>query len=464
MEKTNSKKKFRKINKSTLIKIIFLLYILILCSMWAVNMKYNSVLGPPDERMKYDICKFIYNNGTLPHGGDEQIRDSIWGLSYGFTPILSYMFSTILMKIISAFTNNPDIIFISTRFISVFCMVGYAFMNILISKKLFKEKIYRGVFIVLVTLLPQMVFLGSYLNNDALALLSISVIVYSWLLGIEKDWNYKSCILIGIGIGVCALSYYNAYGYILFSAVIYLVSNIIKKIDIKSFFKKGLIIFAIAFLIAGWWFIRNYILYNGDFLGLNTSREYGEMYAQEAYKPSNRSTPLNTNTPLNVMLFDMKWTEITIDSFIGVFGHLNIRMAEPIYVGYKLIFIVAIVGLLTKFINSLINKIKYKKNEISNKKTMSVEQKEKKLFDIIMVMSIIVSILLSIYYSYCSDFQPQGRYIMPMIIPFIYFIVKGIEYTSNNLIKNNKIKNIILACFIVLWSVMPLLIFFKYII
>ena len=32
-----------------------------------------------------------------------------------------------------------------------------------------------------------------------------------------------------------------------------------------------------------------------------------------------------------------------------------------------------------------------------------------------------------IYYAYSTDYQHQGRYAMPIIIPLMYYIVKGIE-------------------------------------
>ena len=282
------------------------------------------------------------------------------------------------------------------------------------------------------------------------------------MIGLEKDWNYKSCILLGIGIGVCALSYYNAYGYILLSVIMYFTSNLIKKISIKTILKKGLIISAIAFLIAGWWFIRSIVLYNGDFLGLDTSRKYGELYAQEQYKPSNRSTPAKMNTPITSMLFDQKWIKTTIDSFIGYYGHMSIRMNDYIYLGYNIIFIIAIIGILFKLFKKIINRIKQKIDK-EDKKEIGKNQKEKRLLNIIMFISIIIPIFLSIYYSYYSDFQPQGRYIMPIIIPFMYFIVKGIKTIADKLVKNCKIKNTILGSIICVWAIMPVIIYFVYI-
>lgn len=461
MEKEN---KTHKLNKKTIIKILFVLYILVLCTTWALTMGYNNA---PDEAMKYDVCKYLVKHKTLPDGGDPEIREANWGISYAFTPILSYIFSAVCMAITSIFTDGQFKIFVSTRIVSIICMCGYAFMNIKISEKLFNG-IFKWLYVVLVTLLPQVVFLGSYLNNDSLALFSISIIVYSWLLGIEKDWNWKSCIILSIGIGICSLSYYNAYGYILCSAIIYCISNLIKKIDFKTFLIKGFAIVGIVFIIAGWWFIRNFIIYDGDILGLTISREYGEMYAVDGLKPSQRSTPNNLKMPLNTMLFEKKWLKTSILSFIGLFGNMNVKMSNIIYKLYESVFIFGFIGLIFdkvyKLIKNIVNKIKNKKksdniDKINNKK----ERKEKALFNIIMLICMIIPVLLTLYYSYFNDFQPQGRYAMPMIIPLMYFVTKGIEEIFNLIIKNKKAQNIIVGIGITLWALAPIYIYFEYI-
>ena len=434
---------------------IFAIYVFSICLTWLMTIDYNLA---PDERMKMPVCEFLVKNGTLPHGGDESIRDPIWGISYAFTPILSYMFSAVFMKILSFFTQNGTYMLWAARFVSVLCLTGYAIMCYKIGEKLFKGA-YKWLFAVFATLLPQVVFLGSYLNNDTLALLSISIIVYSWITGLEKNWDWRSCITLAIGIGICALSYYNAYGYLLCSIIIYIASCYIKKINIKEFFKKGIAIALIAFAIGGWWFVRNYILYDGDFIGLNVSREYGEMYAQEPYKPSNRTTPANTGKSLTNMLFDMKWIQTTFNSFVGLFGNMHVKMDPYMYTSYSVVFIIGLIGLVLEVIISIIKKIK-NKEEIEDKE--KIKKKEKILFNIIMGICLIIPIILSIYYSYFNDFQPQGRYIMPMIIPFMYFIVTGYKRIFN-IIKNKKIRNIILGIIILIWSIAPIYIYFEYI-
>lgn len=40
------------------------------------------------------------------------------------------------------------------------------------------------------------------------------------------------------------------------------------------------------------------------------------------------------------------------------------------------------------------------------------------------MFALLIPNYLNAYYSYSSDFQPQGRYSMPMLIPLMYFVTK----------------------------------------
>ena len=44
-----------------------------------------------------------------------------------------------------------------------------------------------------------------------------------------------------------------------------------------------------------------------------------------------------------------------------------------------------------------------------------------------MIFCMILPILLSIIYSYSSDYQPQGRYLLPMLVPLCFYCVRGME-------------------------------------
>ena len=449
--------KNKKIIKNIMIAI-FLAYIFILCFSTARGTEFNSA---PDEKMKYDVCKYIYNNSKLPHGGEESIRDENYGISYAFMPILSYIISAVFMRLFDIFSTDPFSLIVSARLVSVLCITAYAFMCIKISEKLFKG-IYKWVFVAFATLLPQLLYLGSYINNDALAQLSISIIIYSWIIGLEKDWNWKSCIILGVGIGLCSMSYYNAYGYMLTSVILYFVSGFVKKMNTKEFLKKGFAIAGIAILIGGWWFLRSYILYDVDIFAIKIQREYGQEYALEAFKPTNRKTPANQGYSFEYMLKDLNWVGTTKASFIGLFGYMDTFMKGGFYKIYETIGEVALLGLVLGVVIWIIKKIR--KNTTVKELILINEVKNKILLDAIFIINIIITIALSLYYSYNMDFQPQGRYIMPMIIPFMYFLTIGIKNIFDTIIKNEKIKNGLLSICIIILAIMAIYISINYVI
>lgn len=87
----------------TILKIAIIVCAFSVYFVWSFSQPYNSA---PDEGMKYDICKYVANNNTIPHGGDEAVRNKTWGISYGFMPILSYIISAVFMKIAMCFTRR----------------------------------------------------------------------------------------------------------------------------------------------------------------------------------------------------------------------------------------------------------------------------------------------------------------------------------------------------------------------
>ena len=430
-----------------IVMAIFLIGLFCYYLIWTVSQPYNSC---PDEKMKWDICKYIAEHNSIPDGRDESIRDSAWGISYAFQPILTYMICAVFVKIASIFTTQQFALVVAARLVSTISMTFTIYFVIKIANKLFKDKgIYKYLFIVFIAFQPITAFLASYINNDSTAILAISMIIYLWILGLESNWKTKHCILLGGAVGFCALTYYNAYGYILCSVLICLSSAVLNKMDAKEIAKKALIVASVAFAIAGWWFVRNAIIYDGDILGTKTQNEYGDKYALEQYKPSVRKTPENSNESIWHMLNEDAWANTTAKSFVGIFGYQSILMSNKIYYLYLSLWLIGGLGCLLKFKDLFI----YKK-----------EEKSKYILNYIFVIAIIIPILLSIIYSYTSDFQPQGRYIMGIIIPFMYFVVNGIQTMIEKFIKSEKIRNIIIIMIMLLIIAISFKAIFSYVI
>lgn len=396
----------------------------------------------PDEQMRYLIPQYIYRHGTLPAGYDPEIRNATWGISYAYHPILPYIFGGYLMRLVGIFSDSEKALLMAARFVNVVIGMGFYWYVLQISRKLFQNRLFRCFFVVLLALLPQLLYLFTYVNTDGIAVFSSAIILYYWLLGIERHWDRGSCTGLAIGVSVCALSYFNAYGYALFSIILFVGSMIViyrkrgTKFCVQAILKRGLFITAIVLLLCGWWFGRCAVLYEGDFLGLWIGDKYAELYAAEAYKPSVKKSLCEQGVALWEMLRSgeqggMDWLGASYRSTIAVFGPMKYYMGLDIYEISKRIFTIGIIG---TGIHAVLGIWEWLRSRKQNRKPWVLSYENCKmetanflLLQVSLVFCILIPILLSMYYSYCSDFQPQGRYIMPMIIPVMYFTASGVQ-------------------------------------
>ena len=144
----------------------------------------------------------------------------------------------VFVKIASFFTNDKFALVVAARLVSTISMTVSVYFVVKIAQKLLKG-IYKYLFIVIIVFQPITAFLASYINNDSTAVLATTMIIYLWILGLESNWKTKHCILLGLSIGFCSLTYYNAYGYILCSVILCLVSVISNKMKIKEILQKA---------------------------------------------------------------------------------------------------------------------------------------------------------------------------------------------------------------------------------
>lgn len=411
------------------IELIFLAVLFGYYFLWSYIQPFNV---SPDESMRYDVAKYIYNHGgMLPHGGDPEIRNEIWGISYAFSPILAYMLGAYSMKVMSFINDNPFALLTAARAVSMFFGVGTVFFTIRIAKRIFKNSRTVWMFILAVAFFPNMAFLSSYVNNDTMGLFSTAFITYVWIRVMQEDWTWKNCILLGLAVSVCAMSYYNAYGYALCSIILFIVTIMVGR-DKKACFKKmmvrGLAITGIFLALCGWWFVRNAVIYDGDFLGRSTMNEYAEKYAQEGYKPSDHTTPQKEGKSVLEMVngygpHPYKWYQMVMRSFVGMYGHMNVLQPYLYYLLWWIFLFVGFAGSMVIHPGRLFAVRKNKTWQISG------------MVHWTMILAMIIPNLLNIYYSYASDYQPQGRYSMPMFIPMMYFVVTGWQNLAETFLK-----------------------------
>ncbi len=371
---------------------------------------------PPDEPHRYFVSRFICRYGRLPNGFDPEIRIPGWGISYGFYTMLPYMVQGYVMRFVNLFTDSELILLYTARFVNVCTGTAMAAVVYGIGGRLFSDRRFKWLFCFLVMFLPQSLFIHSYVNTDSMALFSTSVIVYAWIRAYREGFGVKIDLILAAGIILCALSYYNAYGFILSSILLFLAAFFRKedgkrRYDWKSMLRNGLLISAVVLLGTGWYFIRNAVLYDGDILGLDSLRRCGELYGDPQLLPYGRSYAAR-GVPFLDMLKEYYFKGL-IESFIAVYGSMTIFATHKMYVLYILLLSAGLAafivvpgkGGLTELPGGV----------------------ERVFLHLNMAFCVLMPLALCLYYAYAMDYQYQGRYIMPGLIPLMYFVTAGLK-------------------------------------
>lgn len=407
-------------NKCWMWKICYYgLYLLI-----GISMLIKQPFGnPPDEYNRYLIPQYIAENGTLPNGYEESIRIGGYGFSYGFQPILPYMLQGYCMRLVSLFTDSETVLLYTARAVNLILGLLMAMCVLKLSMHWFTDRRFGWLFAFLATFLPQSIFVHTYVNTDSCCMLSIAVMLYGLTLGFQDGFTRRSSCIMAAGIILCALSYYNAYGYILscillFTAFFLSHQNTSRlSFDAKAFLRKGLFISALVLLGISWWFIRSAILYDGDFLGLRTRNECAALYALPEFHPDTRVTWQSQGYSIWDMLTKSDFVTLTVLSFIGIYGPMTIVTSLWVYRFYKALFALGI--LLCIFLP--LSQTAAERPFFSNRRGLRI------FYHINMTFCMVMPLILSLVYSYSTDYQPQGRYCLPALLPLCFYTVSGLE-------------------------------------
>ena len=417
------------------IRILLMLLTAFICMMtFALVQPFGD---GPDEINRFKLVEFIYEHGKLPVGDDPEVLIDGYGGSYAFQPMLTYIIDGYLLRALRVFEPSLEMRVLISRMVNVFIGLLTAIYVKKLSDLLFENKKTAWAFTLAVVFLPQNLFIHTYVNTDSMGLLSIAIVLYALMRGIKEDFSKNSCITLAVGIILCALSYYNCYG-IVVCAMLFMVVYFWKKCrtenvgrttegaldvnvspvnqlpvyDYKAMLRKGIFTSIIVLVGIAWWFIRNAILYNGDFLAMEARALCAANTCTEAYNPLTRDTYQKLGISLTEMVFDTDYFTLVWKSFIAMFGPMLIPTHHYIYMAFKNLFFICVIGLILPMKTSVLTWAK---------------TSQKWLTHAIMLLAIIIPVALALSYSYGYDFQPQGRYYLPIVVPFMYFLAMGVE-------------------------------------
>ena len=371
---------------------------------------------PPDEFSRFEIVYYIYRYGKLPTGYEIEVQIGGYGGSYAFQPILTYIIQAYVMRFVHLFTENIYILVLAARMVNCVFGVVMAYYVRRISEMLWEDRILQWLFTCLIVFLPENIFIHSYINTDSMAAMGIAVIIYAMLRGENDDYSRKTMITLAVGVSFVALSYYNAYAAILI-AIFAFVIHFVKDRRYRDMWKKLGFIVLLVFLMCGWWFIRTGILYKGDILGLHARNLATVEQAAAEYNPLTKKTYANTGRSI-IDLLSSGYLTYVYHSFICTMGAMDLTTSFTFYRIDKVLLAAGILFALIPTADSVIfGRDKDSKRKLTTRRTI----------EILFAADVVITMLMHLMYSYAFDYQPQGRYLLPMLIAAMYFITLGAD-------------------------------------
>lgn len=432
----------------TLIKYYFIFALALIMAL-AANSRYGA---HPDEHHHFLTVKYYMDHWLPPEIGDPAAEETYsgYGMSYINTLGVSYFLAGKFAALLSPLFDKE---------ITAVRAFNFSLFLILMLIYFYRAKKDHSQLIPLTLLLiaPQVWYVFSYINSDAFALF-LSFLLVSELTYRDSPLNHFlrapgfryliGGILFGLLLGILFISKRNYQMFILFIAFWFVFSMLtlnnkitLKKIvprilDNKRLFYKYGFIILIAATVVG-------LRHSLDTFVNGPDRQakliaYQQQIAKKGYKhdPAKKddsffstcggffpNTYKNRGVKYRELFSEYRWHEITFASFVGVYGYMSITMSVNYYVTIALLYM----GFAVFFAISVL--------------------KSKKMDHILFALGGLILILLMIFasslHSWTCDFQPQGRYLFPIL-----GVASLLLYQNRHYLNNVITHSFITVCFI----------------
>ena len=382
--------------KSTLMLLFVLCVFVIMCLFYINTMPFYGNAFP-DERTHYEAnVKFIIDNHRLPVAGKDdiqyfkQLRDNTFGqvnsvYSYNIYPQLNYVISAIVAKTLNVLLGIP--LEIASRYASLLWGIIFVIFLYKLLGLFNISYLTRGIITASIVWIPGIVHIASYTSQDIHSLAISSILFYTFLKLIKK-YDRKSLLGFACSFGLLFSAKLNYIVYVPFIIIILLIKYLRHEYSHKQFWNGVFWVSLFTLLISGGWYIRNFFLYH-DFTGqkflLQTMAEYGPMGIAQ-------------NISINSVLFALNHDACNtlFNTFFAWFAEIG---TLPYYMYFPLKILILLLLILMVY--------------------TCISKRDKNLFYSVCLTGILIlfSVIL-VFVNACKyDYQMQGRYLYPIVVP-----------------------------------------------
>ncbi len=292
-------------------------------------------------------------------------------------------------------------IFYFARFLSALCAVGIVLLVYDIAKKLRPDdRAFQKLSTIFVAFLPQFTFLSAYMNPDIVTVFVATLIVRLWFYALDTRWSARAAVALGAGLGCGILSKISGYS-VIAASVLFLLFSLPRERRWRFLAIAG----SVCLVTSGWFFVRNAVLY-GDLFGYAVyTQRLKEFLAQAPAFVVERDIFSFLNQA------GYRWSVgyllyFCYSSFWGVFGWMTIQLPRLLYILAGGLLTAGVIGAGTGY---------------ARKKIAFPEH----IF-IFLLIAIALEIASIIAYVMMIKYQPQGRYLYPVIAPIAVIFSVGI--------------------------------------
>lgn len=368
----------------------------------------------PDEFSHYWVIKFLHDNMRLPSLAE--IAAGGASAVYGSLPQFGYVPHVMLTMLFPAETMT-----LGMRFGSLcmgLVMIAAAFYA---GRLIFKERLLALALPVTLVVHPQLAFLHSYANNDSTSSALSSLIILLMLQVIYTGVTLKRATAIGALVGWTALTKFSALAVIPVVILAILAATVIHSSSWALTLAVLGLIGAMVAAMTGWWFMRNYQEFSGDFMGTKT------MYMTWA-KLFNREQ--NYYQPASHILKDFSWWRMLFFSYWGLFGYMTKYLWRPVYIVYGVLFFSAVAGMLRTAYSAGRTALTARGDDGGKVNLLRHWLTVENTAWTSLVLVVVINIVSVIWASMVNLGGPQGRYLFTSEIPIIALIILGLRSLS----------------------------------
>lgn len=388
-------------------------------AVWALVVPFN---GAPDELGHFRMARYVAAHSALPiydrspeidHTSCASQQGPCYG-SYASAPPGGPLLSAALMKVQHALTGQPyDTLNTAARFASVLCLGVYVPFLYLAARALLDDQVVRLTALVLGAFIPQVSFLAGYTNDDMIGLAAGAAALYLAILVLRDGLDRRLALLAGLDLGVLALAKLNYYSVVLaFGLCAFLrLAREWRGGTARRFLGLLMVVLLTATAVSGWWFVRGIILYHDPFgTGIYYQRFYEVAPNYRAHTLAGQGFTVVT------MLQKTPWIAWSFQSFWGLFDYMSLHLPLQVYTWIEIFVCACIGGALTAAARAL----------LARRRITRAERWRAQIW-LMLVGLVVLTIAQSLWTSLYNDFQPQGRYLYPALVPIVLLLAVGLH-------------------------------------